>query len=145
MPKYQVDIPHTLAADEAKKRIAGATSKLEKDYGATCTWKSEQRAVRVAQGAGRARDRGSRRACTSISNLGFLLTPFAERIKAGIAKQLTGILASDLTASHAVASAATAAATSASVASGPPMMMRATPAGGRSAATRGSRSPRPGR
>ena len=42
MPKYQLDIPHTLAADEAKKRIAGATSKLEKDYGAACTWKSDK-------------------------------------------------------------------------------------------------------
>ena len=41
MPKYQLDIPHTLALDEAKKRIDEATGKLSTDYGATCTWKSD--------------------------------------------------------------------------------------------------------
>ena len=41
MPKYQLDIPHTLGADEAKKRIDEATGKLSSDYGASCTWKSD--------------------------------------------------------------------------------------------------------
>jgi len=41
MPKYQVDIPHALAVDEAKRRISGATEKLQRDYGATCAWKGD--------------------------------------------------------------------------------------------------------
>ena len=41
MPKYQLDIPHTLGADEAKKRIDEATGKLSSDYGASCSWKSD--------------------------------------------------------------------------------------------------------
>ena len=91
MPKYQLDIPHTLAADEAKKRIAGATSKLEKDYGAACTWKSEQELSVSRKGLDARVTVEDLRVHIDL-NLGFLLTPFAERIKSGIAKQLTGIL-----------------------------------------------------
>jgi len=45
MPKFDVDIPHTLAQEEARSRIAGATSKLERDYGATCTWEGNHQLV----------------------------------------------------------------------------------------------------
>jgi len=91
MPKYQLDIPHTLAADEAKKRIADATSKLEKDYGAACTWKSDQELSVSRKGLDARVTVEDLRVHIDL-NLGFLLTPFAERIKSGIAKQLTGIL-----------------------------------------------------
>ena len=92
MPKYQLDIPHTLAADEAKKRIADATGKLRNRLRRRLHVEERQRAVGLAQGAGRARDRWKPSRVHIDLNLGFLLTPFAERIKAGIAKQLTGIL-----------------------------------------------------
>ena len=91
MPKYQLDIPHTLSADEAKKRIADATGKLEKDYGAACTWKSDQELSVSRKGLDARVTVEDSRVHIDL-NLGFLLTPFAERIKAGIAKQLTGIL-----------------------------------------------------
>ena len=92
MPKYEVDIPHTLAPDEAKQRIAGATEKLQRDYGATCTWKSDTE-LSVSRKGLDARVTVEPSRVHIDLNLGFLLTPFAEKIKAGIAKQLSGILA----------------------------------------------------
>ena len=53
MPKYEVDIPHSLTPAEAKQRIAGATGKLESDYGAACVWKNDMWSSR-----GRAREAG---------------------------------------------------------------------------------------
>ena len=54
MPKYELDIPHTLAPDEAKKRIGDATGKLSSDYGATCTWKSDNELAVSRKGSTRA-------------------------------------------------------------------------------------------
>jgi hypothetical protein len=69
MPKYQVDIPHSLAVDEAKQRISGATEKLQRDYGAACAWKGDSE--------------------LTVSRKGL----DARVIKNGIAKELSGILA----------------------------------------------------
>ena len=80
MPKYEVDIPHTLTADEAKQRIADATGKLEKDYGATCTWKSDKE-LSVSRKGLDARVTVEPSRVHIDLNLGFLLTPFAERSK----------------------------------------------------------------
>lgn len=92
MPKYQVDIPHTLAVDEAKQRISGATEKLQRDYGAACTWKSDSELTVSRKGLDARVVVEPSRVHVDL-NLGFLLTPFAEKIKNGIAKQLGGILA----------------------------------------------------
>ena len=91
MPKYQVDIPHTLAVDEAKQRISGATEKLQRDYGAACTWKSDTELTVSRKGLDARVIVEPSRVHVDL-NLGFLLTPFAEKIKNGIAKQLGGIL-----------------------------------------------------
>ena len=91
MPKYGVEIPHTLSAAEAKQRIAGATDKLQRDYGATCTWKTDTE-LSVSRKGLDARVTVEPTRVRIDLNLGFLLTPFAERIKAGIAKELAGIL-----------------------------------------------------
>lgn len=91
MPRYEVDIPHDLPPDEAKKRIAGATTKLQNDYGATCTWKTENE-LSVSRKGLDARVTVEPARVHIDLNLGFLLTPFAERIKTGIAKELAGIL-----------------------------------------------------
>ena len=92
MPKYEVDIPHPLAVDEAKKRIAGATEKLTRDYGASCTWKGDNELTVSRKGLDALVTVEPSRVHIDM-NLGFLLTPFAEKIKSGIAKQLSGILA----------------------------------------------------
>ena len=91
MPKYQLDIPHTLAPEEAKQRIADATGKLSTDYGATCTWKSDNELAVSRKGLD-ARVMLEPSRVRIDMNLGFLMTPFAELIKTGITKKLTAIL-----------------------------------------------------
>jgi putative polyhydroxyalkanoate system protein len=92
MPKYQVDIPHDLPVADAKQRIASATEKLTRDYGAACTWKGETELSVSRKGLDALVTVEPSRVHIDL-NLGFLLTPFAEKIKTGIAKQLSNILA----------------------------------------------------
>jgi putative polyhydroxyalkanoate system protein len=92
MPKYEVDIPHQLAVTEAKQRLSGATEKLTRDYGASCTWQGENLLKVSRKGLDALVTVEPTRVHIDM-NLGFLLTPFAEKIKSGIAKQLSGILA----------------------------------------------------
>jgi putative polyhydroxyalkanoate system protein len=91
MPKFEVDIPHGLDPAEAKQRIAAATSKLEKNYGATCAWKGENELSVSRKGLDARVSIEPARVHIDL-DLGFLLTPLAGAIKAGIAKELTGIL-----------------------------------------------------
>ena len=91
MPKYEVDIPHQLAVAEAKQRLTGATEKLTRDYGASCTWQGDNLKV-SRKGLDALVTVGPSNVHIDM-NLRFLLTPFAEKIKSGIAKQLSGILA----------------------------------------------------
>ncbi len=91
MPKFEVDIPHSLAPDEAKQRIAGATGKLEQQYGATCTWKGERELLVSRKGLDALVSIEPQRVHIDL-NLGFLLVPLANAIKGGITKELSGIL-----------------------------------------------------
>ena len=91
MPKFQLDIPHALASDEAKKRISDATGKLSTDYGASCTWKNDNELAVSRKGLDARVTLEPSRVHIDL-NLGFLLTPFAERIKTGITRKLTEIL-----------------------------------------------------
>jgi len=93
LPKYQLEIPHTLSPEEAKKRIADATGKLSTDYGATCTWKSDNELAVSRKGLD-ARVMLEPSRVRIEMNLGFLMTPFADLIKNGISKKLTAILTS---------------------------------------------------
>jgi putative polyhydroxyalkanoate system protein len=92
MPKYELDIPHGLSVPEAKQRLSGATRKLEQDYGATCTWKSDSELTVSRKGLDARVLVEASRVHVALS-LGFLLTPFGEKIKSGIARELAGILA----------------------------------------------------
>ena len=92
MPKFEVDIPHSLPPATAKERIAGATGKLEKDYGATCTWKGDTELVVWRKGLDARVSIEPARVHVDL-NLGLLLVPLANAIKGGIAKELGGILA----------------------------------------------------
>ena len=92
MPKFEVDVPHGLSADEARARIARATPKLENEYGATCTWKGDRELVVSRKGLDAHLAIEPSRVHIDL-NLGFLLTPLAGAIKNGIAKELSGILA----------------------------------------------------
>ena len=92
MPKFEVDIPHTLPPETAKERIAGATGKLEKDYGAKCTWKGDTELLVSRKGLDARVSIEPARVHVDL-NLGLLLVPLANAIKGGIAKELGGILA----------------------------------------------------
>lgn len=92
MPKFEVDIPHALSPEEARARISGATTKLERDYGATCTWKGDKELVVSRKGLDARLAIEASRIHIDL-NLGFLLTPLATAIKSGITKELSGILA----------------------------------------------------
>lgn len=100
MPKFDVDIPHALSPEEAKQRIAAATTKLEKDYGATCTWKTDHELVVARKGLDATVAIEPQRVHIDI-NLGFLLTALAGPIKAGITKQLSAILGAPAPAADA--------------------------------------------
>ena len=91
MPKYQLEIPHTLAPEEAKKRINDATGKLSTDNGASCTWKTDSELAVSRKGLDAVVKLEPSRVRIDL-NLGFLMTPFAELIKTGITKKLTAIL-----------------------------------------------------
>ena len=92
MPKYEVDIPHALDPAVAKERLANATAKLEKDYGATCTWKGDTELLVSRKGLDARVNIEPARVHIDL-NLGFLLTPLAGAIKNGIAEKLSGLLA----------------------------------------------------
>ena len=91
MPKFEVDIPHTLPPAEAKERIAGATGKLEQQYGATCTWKGDNELLVQRKGLDARVSIEPERVHVDLS-LGFLLVPLANAIKGGITKERSGIL-----------------------------------------------------
>jgi putative polyhydroxyalkanoate system protein len=91
MPKFDVDIPHSLAPDEVKTRLGGATAKIEAKYGATCKWTSDRQLTVSRKGLDATVNIEEARVHVEI-NLGFLLTPMAGPIKAGLAKELAGLL-----------------------------------------------------
>jgi len=98
MPKFDVDIPHSLSAEEARARIAGAAPKLEKEYGATCTWKGERELTVSRKGLDARVSIEAQRIHVEL-NLGFLLSAFSEKIKNGIARELANILSRPASAS----------------------------------------------
>jgi putative polyhydroxyalkanoate system protein len=91
MPKFEVDIPHTLEPAEAKQRLSAVTTKLEKEYGANCTWKGDNELLVSRKGLDARVSIEPARVHVDL-NLGFFLTPLASAIKAGITKELSGIL-----------------------------------------------------
>ena len=91
MPRVTVDIPHRLSREEARTRIMGATSRLEKEYSATCHWDGETRLVVTRKGLKAALDVEETQVRVAL-DLGFLLGPLGGSIRAGIVRQLTGLL-----------------------------------------------------
>jgi putative polyhydroxyalkanoate system protein len=91
MPRVNVDIPHRLSRDEARTRIMGATSRLEREYNATCLWDGETRLIVTRKGLKAALEVEDTQVRVAL-DLGFLLGPLGGSIRAGIVRQLTGIL-----------------------------------------------------
>ena len=91
MPKFQVDIPHSLPLDDVKTRLSGATGKIESAYGATCTWTGDRQLTVARKGFDAVVNIEAERVHVDM-NLGFLLVPMAGAIKSGLAKELTSLL-----------------------------------------------------
>jgi len=91
MPKFDVDIPHTLTPEEVKTRLTGATSKIESKYGAACTWSGDRQLNVSRKGLDASVMIEPARVHVEI-NLGFLLVPMAPAIRQGLAKELTSLL-----------------------------------------------------
>jgi putative polyhydroxyalkanoate system protein len=91
MPRVSFDIPHRLSRDEARTRIMGATSRLEREYSATCRWDGEARLIVTRKGLKAALEVEDTQIRVAL-DLGFLLGPLGGSIRAGIIRQLTGIL-----------------------------------------------------
>jgi len=93
MPKFEIDIPHALPIDDAKKRLDGATGKIESSYGAKCQWTGDHELSVTRKGFDAKVQVEPARVHIDM-NLGFLLVPIAPAIKAGLTKELTALLAS---------------------------------------------------
>ena len=91
MPKFEVDIPHSLAADDVRARLERASAKLEKEYGAACSWDGDQALVVQRKGLN-ARVAVEPEKLHVAVDLGLLFTPMAGAIKTGITKQLTDLM-----------------------------------------------------
>jgi putative polyhydroxyalkanoate system protein len=92
MPKFELEVPHTLALPDVRTRLDGATGKLERDYGAKCTWAGEDQLVVSRKGLNATVHLEPSRLRIDLE-LGFLLTPLAGNIRNGITRQLTELLA----------------------------------------------------
>jgi putative polyhydroxyalkanoate system protein len=92
MPKFDLEIPHSLPIDQVRARLEKARAKLESDYGATCTWQGEDTMVVARKGLNATVGIEAARLKVDVE-LGLLLTPMAGAIRSGITKQLTDLLA----------------------------------------------------
>lgn len=92
MPKFEVEIPHKLELPEVRSRLERAKTKLEGDYGATCTWDGDDKLTVARKGLQAVVNLEPARLRIDVE-LGFLLSPLAGNIRSGITKQLTELLA----------------------------------------------------
>ena len=91
MPKFKVDVPHTLNAEEAKLRLQNAQSKLEAEYGAKCSWPSND-VMQVTRSGLDANVKVEADRLAVDVNLGFLMTPMMGAIREGITARLTKLV-----------------------------------------------------
>jgi putative polyhydroxyalkanoate system protein len=91
MPKFEVDIPHSLPTDDVRERLGKATAKLEREYGATCRWDGDGSLIVSRKGLEARVAVEPSRLHVNVE-LGFLLSPMASSIRNGITKQLTELL-----------------------------------------------------
>jgi putative polyhydroxyalkanoate system protein len=91
MPKFEVDIPHALTAEEARTRLDRAAAKLEKEYSATCRWDGDRCLVVERKGLSARVALEDARVHVAV-DLAFMLSPMAGTIRTGITKRLTELL-----------------------------------------------------
>ena len=91
MPKFKVEIPHSLDAAAVKDRLEKAQSKLEEDYGAKCTWAAADVMQVNRKGLDAQVKITDDRLLVDVS-LGLLLMPMMGPIRDGITNRLTKLV-----------------------------------------------------
>jgi len=91
MPKFDVDIPHALPPEDVKARLSSATGKIESKYGAACKWINDKQLSVSRKGLDATVTIEATRVHIELG-LGLLLSAMAPAIKAGLVKELTGLL-----------------------------------------------------
>ncbi|HEY0706706.1 MAG TPA: polyhydroxyalkanoic acid system family protein [Polyangia bacterium] len=94
MPKFDLDIPHSLSAPEAKSRLQRASSKLEQEYGAACSWDGDSTLVVARKGLSARVGILPEKLHVAVE-LGLLFSAMAGPIRNGITKQLTELMQKD--------------------------------------------------
>jgi putative polyhydroxyalkanoate system protein len=90
MPKFNVEIPHTLDEADVKARLQRAQSKLEAEYGAKCTWNGD--VMQVSRKGLDAYVKVVPGQLVIDVSLGLLLTPMLGAIREGITSRLTKLV-----------------------------------------------------
>lgn len=91
MPKFEMEVPHSLPLPEVKSRLEKAKGKLESEYQATCTWNGDQQLQVARKGLNAVVNLEPSRLRIDVE-LGFLLSPLAGTIRTGITRRLTELL-----------------------------------------------------
>lgn len=91
MAKYQLEIPHALTPEEVRARLGRATSKLESQYGARCTWQGDDQLLVARKGLEATVHVEPQRVRIDLE-LGFMMSALSGTIRSGITRQLTELL-----------------------------------------------------
>lgn len=92
MPKFDVEIPHALQPPDVRTRLERAAAKLEKDYGAACSFDAAGNLLVHRKGLDAKVNVEPTRLLVHVE-LGFLMAPMAGAIRSSITKQLTDLMA----------------------------------------------------
>ena len=86
MSDIKIDRPHKLGREEARKRFAGVEAKLKESYGVTLAWNGPNATFKGSGVTGEVVVSDNR---ISINlKIGFLLRPFANKIRESIERQV---------------------------------------------------------
>ncbi|MBI5507275.1 MAG: polyhydroxyalkanoic acid system family protein [Deltaproteobacteria bacterium] len=86
MSEIKIERSHKLGSDEAKKRFAGIEAKLKERYGVALEWQGHNATVKGSGVTGDVKVTSDRIAV--VLRLGFLVRPFAAKIREAIERQV---------------------------------------------------------
>lgn len=92
MPSVDFEIPHQLTVADARARLGRITGKLEEEYSAMCRWDGERRLLVSRKGLEATIEVEEARVRVGM-RVGLLMAPLANRIRSGVARELTVLLA----------------------------------------------------
>ena len=91
MPKFELEVPHSLPLSEVKARLDRAKGKLEAEYQAACTWQGDDQLQVTRKGLNATVKLEPTRLHVDVE-LGLLLSALSGTIRSGITKRLTELM-----------------------------------------------------